>query len=196
MSNPYEPDPVKKALRRALHLISASCKGQGNGDKWIERILDTWSSEMSHATPEAIDEAARKWIRSETFRPALSDMLALLRTEHTGSAPSEVDACDDCSGTGWRTMASHGIDMMGRRKVRVINSPCDCPRGARMAMHIDGGWGWRQAAAQERNRRGFLELHITDRDLPVLLLEQRLTPEDYQRHQQLARRRNFEMPGA
>lgn len=196
MSNPYEPDPTKTALRRALHLIASSCKGQGGGDKWIDRILDTWSSEMHHATPEAIDEAARKWIRSETFRPALADMLALLVTNHTGSEPNRIKGCADCSGTGWRTLCSHWCDQMGRRKAWTFHSPCDCPRGARMALHLDNGWGWRQAAEKERKRSGFVELHITDRNQEVLTMEQRQTPEDWSRHRERARRPHFRMDDA
>ena len=65
-----------------------------------------------------------------------------------------------------------------------------------MAMHLDNGWGWRQAAEKERKRSGFLELHITDRNQEVLTMEQRLAPDDWSRHREQARRPHFRMDDA
>ena len=191
----YHDSPAKTALRRALHLIATSCRGQGTGDRWVERILDTWASEMSHKPPAAIEEAARKWVRSEPHRPALADFLALLETTHTGSEPSKEEACDDCSGTGWRAFASHWFDhKANRRRVWVADSPCDCERGSRMARHIDDFWDYRKAVERETNRPGSIAVYVTDRAHPVLTLEERLTPEDYARHRELSRKPYLAMP--
>lgn len=188
-----EHHPTRGALRAALNLIAYSVRGQGKPDVWVDRILDVWHDETMHLSSDAIKAGAATWIRSEDFRPSLAQFLRVCdMSRGTAEKNEKLAGCADCDFSGWRWLYVHYMPERGRQRCDALTAACTCARGKDKARSSDG-FNVIQAVAQAKRRKGFIELHVTDRHQPVVPLANRVAPYQWQYISQRPRRGGFGM---